>query len=54
MKTGGSLWLGELGGGFERLGEGHIGGGGEERFTGRRGHQGHYDGHTIASLNRYN
>ena len=28
MKTGGSLWLGELGGGFERLGEGHIGGGG--------------------------
>ena len=33
MKTGGSLWLGELGGGFERLGEGHIGGGGGG-FTG--------------------
>ena len=30
MKTGGSLWLGELGGGFERLGEGHIGGGGRD------------------------
>ena len=34
MKTGGSLWLGELGGGFERLGEGHIGGGGERDLRG--------------------
>ena len=37
MKTGGSLWLGELGGGFERLGEGHIGGGGGGGFKGGGG-----------------